>query len=57
MSEAPRDPPPREHAARKMEVDEDYDNAGEDDKRAVPTGRTSPRAGLINGQTKAEPQN
>ena len=43
-----------ESAARKMEVDEDYDDEGEDEKRgANSAGRNSPR-GMLNGQPKQE---
>ena len=48
---------PYEPAARKMEVDEDYDDEGEDEKRMVGSGgRNSPQRGLMNGQPKSEPQ-
>ena len=45
-----------ESAARKMEVDEDYDDEGDDDKRLGGSGgRNSPqRSGLMNGQPKTE---
>jgi hypothetical protein len=33
-----------EQAARKVEVDEDYDNNSEDDKRAAPGAMSSPQA-------------
>ena len=59
MSEASREPPRDnfEHPARKMEIDENYDDAGDDDKRTASANRTSPpRSGLINGQPKSEPQ-
>jgi glucose repression mediator protein len=43
----PKDSPPHEPPARKMEVDENYDDDGEDEKRgppsATPTKRESPR--------------
>ena len=43
-----------ESAARKMDVDEDYDDEGEDEKRgANSAGRNSPR-GMLNGQPKQE---
>lgn len=43
-----------ESAARKMDVDEDYDDEGEDEKRgANSAGRNSPR-GMMNGQPKQE---
>lgn len=59
MSESGRDDrrDPYESAARKMEVDEDYDDEGEDEKRVVNSGgRNSPR-GPVNGQTKQENSN
>ncbi|KAL8716624.1 MAG: hypothetical protein Q9225_006057 [Loekoesia sp. 1 TL-2023] len=45
-----------ESAARKMEVDEDYDEDGEDDKRLGGSGgRNSPQRGsIVNGQPKTE---
>lgn len=45
-----------ESAARKMEVDEDYDDDGEEDKRLGSSGgRNSPqRGGMLNGQAKTE---
>ncbi|KAI4203295.1 MAG: hypothetical protein LQ350_001992 [Teloschistes chrysophthalmus] len=46
-----------EPAARKMEVDEDYDDEGEDDKRVGGSGgRNSPTrsSGMMNGQAKSE---
>lgn len=59
MSEAPRDERKEtydEGPRRKMDVDEDYDDAGEDDKRVNgPAGRASPSRPLINGQPKVEP--
>ena len=59
MVEAPREERKEtydEGPRRKMEVDEDYDDAGEDEKRLNgPMGRNSPRP-LANGQPKAEPQ-
>ncbi|KAI9820662.1 MAG: hypothetical protein M1827_005031 [Pycnora praestabilis] len=52
-----------EPAARKMEVDEDYDEDGEDDKRLMPPAqpmqeRNSPHIGngMMNGQPKIEQQ-
>ncbi|KAL8797152.1 MAG: hypothetical protein Q9195_000619 [Heterodermia aff. obscurata] len=59
MSEGARDDrrDAYEPVARKMEVDEDYDDEGEDDKRAVNSGgRNSPR-GIVNGQAKQESSN
>jgi hypothetical protein len=67
MAEQP--PPPREERkeiqeapARKMDVDEDYDDDGEEEKRNGPTApeRSSPTAanngvGITNGQPKVEP--
>ena len=47
---------PYEPAARKMEVDEDYDDEGDDEKRVGGSGgRNSPQRGLSNGQPKPEP--
>ena len=45
-----------EPAARKVEVDEDYDNNSEEDKRAMGSGasRSSPQNGMMNGQMKQE---
>ncbi|KAL8727680.1 MAG: hypothetical protein Q9181_005620 [Wetmoreana brouardii] len=45
-----------ESAARKMDMDEDYDDDGEDDKRMGGSGgRNSPRnGGIMNGQPKTE---
>jgi len=44
-----------ESASRKMEVDEDYDDEGEDDKRGGASGgRNSPARGMMNGQPKQE---
>lgn len=44
-----------EPAARKVEVDEDYDDEVEDEKRAGGSGgRGSPQRGMVNGQAKAE---
>ena len=44
-----------ESAARKMEVDEDYDDEVDDDKRMGGSGaRNSPRSGMMNGQAQAE---
>jgi len=46
-----------ESAARKMDVDEDYDDEGEDEKRNGSSGgRNSPQRGMLNGQTKIEAQ-
>ncbi|KAL9117924.1 MAG: hypothetical protein Q9187_005534 [Circinaria calcarea] len=46
-----------EPAARKMDVDEDYDDEVEEEKRLGGSGgRNSPQRGLLNGQAKAEPQ-
>ena len=59
MSEGARDDrrDAYEPVARPMEMDEDYDDEGEDDKRAVNSGgRNSPR-GIVNGQTKQESSN
>ncbi|MCJ1253394.1 hypothetical protein MMC24_001205 [Lignoscripta atroalba] len=48
---------PYEPAARKMDVDEDYDDEAEDEKRMGGSGgRNSPQRGLMNGQAKPEPQ-
>ena len=59
MAEVARDErrEPYEPAARKMEVDEDYDDEGEDEKRiAASVGRSSPpRATMMNGPAKTEP--
>lgn len=49
----------REPAAREVNVDDNYDDDGEDDKRMVTGsgGRNSPQQrGLMNGQPKVEPQ-
>ena len=47
-----------EAAARKMEVDEDYDDEGEVEKRKEGSGgRSSPQHSSMNGQTKVEVQN
>jgi general transcriptional corepressor CYC8 len=45
-----------EPAARKVEVDEDYDNNSDDDKRAMGSGgaRSSPQNTMMNGQMKQE---
>ena len=44
-----------ESAARKMDVDEDYDEDGEDEKRMGGSGTRSPqRGGMMHGQAKAE---
>lgn len=58
MFEAPKDER-KEHvepAARKVEVDEDYDNNSEDEKRALGSGgaRNSPQNGMMNGPLKQE---
>ena len=55
MVEQPRDErrEPYESAARKMDVDEDYDDDAEDEKRVGSGGRNSPQRG-INGQPKIE---
>ena len=46
-----------EAAARKMEVDEDYDEEGEDEKRIGGSGgRSTPQRGMMNGPTKIEAQ-
>jgi glucose repression mediator protein len=58
MAEAPRDERKEafEGAARKMEIDDDYNDEAEDEKRAGGSGgRTSPQRGLLNGQAKTEP--
>ena len=58
MVEPPRDGgrEPYEAAARKVDVDEDYDDEAEDDKRMAGSGgRNSPQRGLMNGQAKTEP--
>ena len=58
VSEPPRDDRREtyEPAARKMDVDEDYDDEAEEEKRLGGSGgRNSPQRGLINGQAKAEP--
>ena len=57
--EGPRDNvrEPYEPAARKMDVDEDYDEDVEDEKRMIGSGgRNSPQRGIMNGQPKSEPQ-
>ena len=56
--EARREPFRDEPAAREVDVDDNYDDEGEDDKRMVGSGgRNSPQSrGLMNGQTKVEPQ-
>ena len=45
-----------EPAARKVEVDEDYDNNSDDDKRALGSAgaRSSPQSAMMNGQMKQE---
>ena len=46
-----------EAAARKMDVDEDYDDEGDDEKRLGGSGgRNSPQRGMMAGQTKIEAQ-
>ena len=46
-----------ESAARKMDVDEDYDDEGEDEKRLGGSGgRNSPQRSMMNGPTKIEAQ-
>lgn len=59
MTEVPRDErrEPYEAAARKMEVDEDYDDEGEDDKRlsAGSGGRNSPQRAMMIVPSKTEP--
>ena len=60
MSEPPREERREafeEGAKRKIEVDENYDDAGEDEKRGGGSaGRRTPPHALMNGQPKAEPQ-
>jgi general transcriptional corepressor CYC8 len=60
VAEAPREERPQhydEAPRRKMEVDEDYDDTPEDEKRVNgPNGRTSPVRPLTNGQPKVEQQ-
>ncbi|KAJ6441992.1 transcriptional corepressor Cyc8 [Purpureocillium lavendulum] len=50
---APAAPAPAEpeRAARKMDVDEDYDDSGEDDKKAVLTNGSAPAPGSAEGKT------
>ncbi|MCJ1433138.1 glucose repression mediator protein [Xylographa pallens] len=58
MAEPPRDERREafEPAARKMDMDEDYNDEPEDEKRAGGSGgRNSPQRGLMNGPTKVEP--
>ena len=44
-----------EPAIRKVDVDEDYDDEGDDEKRPGGSGgRNSPQRGMMNGQTKIE---
>ena len=44
-----------ESASRKMDVDEDYDDEGEEDKKGGASGgRNSPARGMMNGQPKQE---
>ncbi|KKY27442.1 putative transcriptional corepressor cyc8 [Phaeomoniella chlamydospora] len=53
MKEERKDP--IEPAARKVDVDDNYDDDGEDDKRsAAPGVHSSPRNGVVNGQPKQE---
>ncbi|KAI9697270.1 MAG: hypothetical protein M1836_004834 [Candelina mexicana] len=61
LPEAPKDERREQHepAARKMDVDEDYDDDGDEVKREIPHGQDhSPRNGhsIVNGQPKSEPQ-
>ena len=45
-----------EAAARKMEVDEDYDDEGEEERRKEGSGGgNSPQHNNLNGQPKVEP--
>ena len=47
-----------EHAIRKIEVDEDYDEEGDEEKRKEGSGgRNSPQHSSVNGQPKVEVQN
>lgn len=47
-----------ESASRKMEINEDYDDEENDDKRAGGSGgRNSPQRNILNGQPKIEAQN
>ena len=47
-----------EHPSRKIEVDEEYDEEGEDEKRKEGSGgRSSPQHSSVNGQPKVEAQN
>ena len=58
MAEPPRDERREafEGAARKMDMDEDYNDDVEDEKRPGGSGgRNSPQRGPLNGQTKVEP--
>ena len=68
----PQPPPPLEHLpsltenghddrrelpARKMDVDENYDEDGDDEKRVGGSGgRNSPQRSILNGQPKIESQ-
>lgn len=46
-----------EAAARKVDVDEDYDDEPQDDKRRDGSGgRNSPQRNSLNGSAKAEPE-
>ena len=48
---------PYEPAARKMDVDEDYDDEGDEEKRVSGSGgKNSPQRGVINNAAKSEPQ-
>lgn len=50
--QVPQPPPVYEPAARKMEMDEDYDDSGDDEKRSVQkqeSQRSSPRPSAMNG--------
>jgi glucose repression mediator protein len=56
MSETPKQERPEQHepAARHMDVDENYDDDGEDTKMTAPTSeRGSPRNAPTNGTTHA----
>lgn len=58
MAEAPRDErrEPYEGAARKVDMDEDYNDEVEEEKRTGGSGgRNSPQRGQMNGQPKVEP--
>ncbi|KFH48705.1 General transcriptional corepressor-like protein [Hapsidospora chrysogenum ATCC 11550] len=52
-SRQPAPPTEPERAARKMEVDEDYDDSGEDEKKAVLANGSAPESGP--GDTKTSP--